>query len=396
MAEKRLSNQTEGTFLVRLNNGTYKLSQLLSSGRKFKHQVIYQTNGLFSLTKQKKFASLKDLVENYMNVKENNKFFLGKPLNDPRSENITKNRTDDDIKRQRDLSRRKEPFSLQYFHGSLPSKEASQKLFSESVGTFLLRTNEEDEYRLTFKKPNNKIEHMRIHFRNSVYYCGGSEEKPYSSLRRLVDHLIEDRQIFSIPLRSAIHERRTSTPAVEAQEDKHEFDRRMISSLRKICSVDPGSHGSPIASNVAKEYNRAISSDESDAIDEEEENPEFSEEHEIVIEENQYEDTDNTNENLYENVENEEEEKHPCIGVMTVVEAANFLDNKPLGSWVLRLNETGDKRIAVKRPRRIMHIKLFEEDDLYSLTQGDVKKSLDELLETMVEQGTLGDQITQQ
>ena len=171
-AEERLTNKAEGTFLLRRNNGTYKISMVLPNSRKFKQRVIHHTEGKFSLTNQKKFDSLKVLVDNYMNVSQKNKFFLGKPLADPNSENIFKNRTDDDIKIERDLSRRKEPFSLQYFHGSLPAREASKMLLSEPAGSFLLRTNEEEEYRITFKKVN-KVEHMRIYFRDSVYSNGG-------------------------------------------------------------------------------------------------------------------------------------------------------------------------------------------------------------------------------
>ena len=58
---------------------------------------------------------------------------------------------------------------------------------------FLLQTNEENEYRITFKKENNKVEHMTIHSRDSVYLTGGNEEAAFSSLRRLVDHLKEER-----------------------------------------------------------------------------------------------------------------------------------------------------------------------------------------------------------
>lgn len=153
-AEERLTNKAEGTFLIRRNNGTYKFSKVLPTSRKFKQRVIHHTEGKFSLTNQKKFDSLKDLVDNYMNVSQKNKLFLGKPLADPNSENIFKNRTDDDIKIERDLSRRKEPFSLQYFHGSLPAREASKMLLSEPAGSFLLRTNEEEDYIITFKKVN--------------------------------------------------------------------------------------------------------------------------------------------------------------------------------------------------------------------------------------------------
>ena len=95
---------------------------------------------------------------------------------------------------------------MQFFHGK---KEASKILHAEPAGSLALRTNEKDEYRITLKKENH-IEHMKIYSRDSNYFLNGNETKPFSSLRILVDHLKEDKQTFSIPLKSALQERKTS------------------------------------------------------------------------------------------------------------------------------------------------------------------------------------------
>jgi hypothetical protein len=294
----------------------------------------------------------------------------------------------------------------------LPAREASKMLLSEPAGSFLLRTNEEEEYRITFKKVN-KVEHMRIYFRDSVYYTGGYEDKPYSSLRRLVDHLIEDRKVFSIPIISTIHERRTSTSAVksvrstqvrdddqlpqgaqslEVEEENSDFDSRIAHSLRKICnSVDNTAQGSPDAGPSSKNRWQQLSKDSTQNIS--------TDEDEIILEEveNVYENTNEDYENEdYENDENDDyEEKYPCLGMMSSVEAQTFLQKKPNGSWILRINESGEKRIAVKKPRKVMHIKLFEDEGLFSLSLGELMKPLDDLLQNMEEQGTLGIQITE-
>ena len=109
---------------------------------------------------------------------------------------------------------------------------------------------------------------------------------------------------------------------------------------------------------------------------------------------------ENTNEDYenedYENYENYDyEEKYPCLGNISSVEARTLLEKKPEGSWILRINESGEKRIAVKKPRKVIHIKLFEDEGLFSLSLGELMKPLDDLLHTMEEQGTLGIQITE-
>ena len=72
-AEECLANKPGGTFLVRHNNDSYKISFVITTGSKVKHTVIHETDGMFSLTNQKKFGSLNDLVENYRSVAQKNK-----------------------------------------------------------------------------------------------------------------------------------------------------------------------------------------------------------------------------------------------------------------------------------------------------------------------------------
>eukprot|EP00092_Neocalanus_flemingeri_P026485 GFUD01028707.1.p1 GENE.GFUD01028707.1~~GFUD01028707.1.p1 ORF type:complete len:1203 (-),score=297.06 GFUD01028707.1:58-3408(-) len=402
-AEELLTNKTGGTFLVRYSNSSYKISLVLPSGNKVKHMMIHETEEMFSLTNQKKFGSLKDLVENYMNVATNHKFFLGQPLANPNAAKRDENRTDDDIRRDRDVSRRKEPYSLQFFHGSLLSRDASKMLYVEPIGTFLLRKNEEDEYRITYKK-RQKVEHLKIRFRDSVYFLGEREDKPFSSLRRLVDHLKEEEQLFSIPLKSAIHEKRTSVAvfpqsSTDREEEQSGFEARISSSLRKICNsvgdtTQNVNESFPIAGPSGKNRCRDLRKASLQNTSLEEDKTEH---------EQEYENTEYDEELQYENLEydeqpeseseDEDQQKYPCIGRMSNREAGAFIENRPIGSWILRENESGEKRITVKSPKKVLHIKLNEDKGLFSLSSGSLKTTLDELLQSLEEQGTLGVQI---
>ena len=75
----------------------------------------------------------------------------------------------------------------------------------EASGSFILRQNELGEYRISYKK-NQKVEHLKILRDDVSFWADKGDKKRFSSLRRLVDHLRDDRQMFERPLRSAFHE----------------------------------------------------------------------------------------------------------------------------------------------------------------------------------------------
>eukprot|EP00092_Neocalanus_flemingeri_P031490 GFUD01034200.1.p1 GENE.GFUD01034200.1~~GFUD01034200.1.p1 ORF type:complete len:783 (-),score=145.03 GFUD01034200.1:63-2114(-) len=379
-AEERLKNKRQGTFLVRHSKGAYKISLVLSNGI-VKHIVIHESEGSFSLTNQKKFQSLTDLVQNYMNVTPDHKYLLGQPLENPNLVNNDSNRTDDDLKFERDLSRRKEPLSLQFFHGSLKSGDATKMLLAEPTGTFLLRSNEDDEYRITYKK-ENKVQHLRIHFRDSIYYTRGSEDKPFSSLRRLVDHLKEDMELFSIPLKSSIQERKTTRFTSIWSQPENNVSVSPSPQSFKDREKNQSNFSSPVAGPSGK--NRWQNQKENSFQNE------SSEEDELEGRES----CKSSDEHFYENVEHDALEKYPCSGVMSNGEADALLEDRPVGSWILRINESGKKRISVKSPKKIMHIPVYEDGGLFCLTLGDLKRPIEELLQILEAQGTLGVQLT--
>merc|ERR1711915_88641 len=228
---------------------------------------------------------------------------------------------------------------------------------------------------------------MRVYFKNSAYFTGGNESKRFSSLRRLIEYLVEERKVFSIPLESTIHERRTSLntikvtsklihsgmgacalPEEEDEEKDEDFDERIANKLKMICTQISENRESCHSAGQSSNKNASSDGDQQSEPD--------------------YENTDDIVENTYE-------ERYPCIGEMSSEEAGDLLKNKPDGSWILRDNESGEKRIALKKPGKIMHIRLFEHHGMYAVSKKDPKKPLEELLHSMEEQGTLREQITE-
>ena len=64
-------------------------------------------------------------------------------------------------------------------------------LSNESSGTYLLRTNEDGELRISFKR-GHKVEHIRVFSCNKdkVFWIERHEDKMWASIRRLVEDFV--------------------------------------------------------------------------------------------------------------------------------------------------------------------------------------------------------------
>ena len=92
----------------------------------------------------------------------------------------------------RDHSRRREPGSLPFYHGTLVSNSvASKMLVRESPGTFLLwRAVNSDQLFLSYKTVNTKtILHSKINFTDESNCFIEEAEVTSTSIRRLVENL---------------------------------------------------------------------------------------------------------------------------------------------------------------------------------------------------------------
>ena len=62
-------------------------------------------------------------------------------------------------------------------------------LSNESSGTYLLRTNEDGEFRISYKK-EKKVEHIRVFNNDEMFWIQKHEEKKKPSIRRLVEDFV--------------------------------------------------------------------------------------------------------------------------------------------------------------------------------------------------------------
>ena len=62
-------------------------------------------------------------------------------------------------------------------------------LSNESSGTYLLRTNEDGELRISYKK-EKKVEHIRVFNNDEMFWIQKHEDKKKPSIRRLVEDFV--------------------------------------------------------------------------------------------------------------------------------------------------------------------------------------------------------------
>ena len=135
-AETRLTGNP-GSFLIRCNDDGYKLSYY-SSQERFGHYKIFKSpDGGFIQNKQK-FASILEVAQYYEMSKQwrllkntNSDTSFARPGSDRELGSTTN--------------------SIKYYHGVLESRDAARLLKDTVEGTYLLRKNADDEYRITHK-----------------------------------------------------------------------------------------------------------------------------------------------------------------------------------------------------------------------------------------------------
>ena len=334
-----------GSFLLRKNGDDYKLSWLTFNGA-LMHAVIRRDNSKFSLaSNQQQFSSIEAMVRNYQAFEQSNKMALGSPLKNPEMEmSITRDKTPSFIKKERAVSRKQGPTSLPHFKGTMTENEAEKTLQKEANASFLLRVNDQEDYFISYKASHRTF-HLPIEDKRDTFSVILSDHGKISetSIRRLVDHL-KELEAFSTPPPSPLDidfpgfKPRSLVPPALPKGPKGAKPRHLIRSQDGAAALSP---------NEEEEY-----------------------ENEIVP------------------------EKFPVIGRMENQSAARFLQDKPNGSWILRLNNLGEERITVKKDDRPVHIKLYKSPTGgVSLRSSEKPVPLNTLIEKLIGQGTLKKQI---
>jgi len=295
------------------------------------------------------------MVRNYQAFEQNNKMALGTPLKNPEMErSLTRDKTPSFIRKEREVSRSQGPTSLPHFKGTMTENEAEKTLQKEPNASFLLRVDDQKEFFISYKASHRTF-HLQVEDNRDTFsvYLSDIGKITETSIRRLVDHL-KELEAFSTPQSSPLE---TDFPGFKPRN-----------------GVPPALPKGPKGAKP-RYFDRQGGSFQDGAAalppNEEEE------------EEEEYENETAT-------------EKFPVIGRMENQSAARFLQDKPNGSWILRLNNLGEERITVKKDDRPVHIKLYKSPTGgVSLRSSDKPVPLNTLIEKLIGQGTLREQILQ-
>ena len=402
--EKRLTGKPVGTFLLRGPENRLRISKI--SSKKVQHSVINAESGNYYVGDGPKFDTVSKLVDHYRAQHSRNKHSLGEPLRNP---DFKEKIAVPDSSFRRKVSKRNEPYSLMYYHGTQSSKEAADMLRSQETGTFMIRLNEQDEYRISYKK-ERKVEHLRINKENDTYYVGGNEDKCFTSLRRLIDYLKDDAKFFEHPLKSDLYEEQLGSltgppPKIQTSfhSDVDDEEEPMSAKDEETNKEEDG-----IYDNLGPKIQTSFHSD----VDDDDENEyirksirELLNKKKVLNKKKESsfddddEDSDNgrvsekasdevTTESDYEN----DDFSYPFCHY-SHAQAIKLLENEPVSSWILRKNEKDEFRITQKKEKRMMQYKIFENNGEFALKKDLPSKPLNQMIDEMVKKGSLGDQI---
>ena len=135
-AETKLSGKA-GSFLIRCNEDGYKLSYF-SSQERFGHYKIFKSVDGGFITNKRKFSSIREIAQHYEMSKQ---WSLVKTSNSDTA--MESPAPDSPVGSTED--------SIKYYHGILESRDAARLLKDTVEGTYLLRKNSDEEYRITHK-----------------------------------------------------------------------------------------------------------------------------------------------------------------------------------------------------------------------------------------------------
>ena len=395
--EKRLTGTPVGTFLLRGPENRLRISK--TSTRKVQHSVINAERGKYYVGDGPKFDTVSKLVDHYRAQPNRHKHSLGEPLRNPE---FKEKMAVPDSSFRRKISKRNEPYSLMYYHGTQSSKEAADMLRSQESGTFMIRLNEQDEYRISYKK-GRKVEHLRINKDNDTYCVGGNEDKSFTSLRRLIDYLKDDAKFFEYPLRSDLYEEKISSatePSAKIQTSFHNDEEEVIENdeEEQMSTKEDEQNGIEDEDDYENLPPKLVSKEDQEYISKslrillKIKKPSFDDDNEDSDNERvpDREEASVEADIVYENDFPRETYKF-CR--YNHAEASAFLENKPVNSWILRKNENEEFRITQKKEKRMMQYKIFENNGEFALKKGFPSKPLDEMIDDMVKKGSLGEQI---
>ena len=236
------------------------------------------------------------------------------------------NKTEDAKDLERDGSRKKEPMSVQGFHGTVTAKDAEYMLQKEPDATYLVRKNLQGKYQISYRH-KDRVYHLPIEKKDDKYTVNFTDEEGgyvvATSLRRLVEGS-KDKGHFLFPLHS--------NPALQ--------DRQSIEAdtLKTLLDKNKGD-----TNTEAVDHSRNKKMDEEDQCASEDVNV----------------DPENEKENDPED-EQEHEDQH--FFNITKIEAKGLLSDKEKGTWILYFNKDREERLSFKNETKVTQVKIYRRD----------------------------------
>jgi len=361
-AGQELKGQEPGTYLVRQNDNTFKLSWLTFHSR-LMHAVIKFEREKYFLITRKKFSTIEELMRYYTSLDRGDKMALGSPkVNHEMEAEMGRGKTDEEIEQDRIHYRKEEPFLLPCFKGTVNQQEAEEMMHRELDGSYILRVSDYDEMFISYKS-KFRVWHISVTDNSSSYSVVLETQGVITetSIKNLLENM-SDQGVFLSPLRSS------RIPILaSASEPTWVTKKRAPAPPVPVMSK-------PVPKQESEEDNE-YEPTEPQPID------------------NLYEPTEPHPPPARQRTQINFSRKYPVVGRMDNKRTEGVLKDYSEGSWLLRLNNAGEERISVKKVDRVVHIKIYHFGGGATLRPNDNPVPLDDLIDRLIAQGTLGEQV---
>ena len=370
-ASSKLKDEQPGSFLLRGSDDTLKLSWKRQNGKVI-HAGVKREGDRYSLVSKKTFPTIQEMVSFYQNIERDHKLALGEPLLQEAGgllESQVQNTQGPLQEPERNFSIEEQLAQLPYYRGVMSEGEIATTLQSQPDGVFLLATDPGLGDVFIYYRKNQRTLHLKIEQDNNLDFGVETWEMGRlkdCSISGLVLALQKEGVLLE-PFLPRVYQHAQSAHGLWKSRVKE-----MNLLTRWQTSPGSGTEYDTDDSEVSRVTQDSLRQRSTLKKVESEEDYENTFDHHV------------------------EAPPFPVLGQMTKRDAEKVLFDQPDNTWVLRYNNLNQETISVRKPEKVIHMKLYHSEGGVSLHSDSPTKPLDCLIRELQQGGKLGEQLTRE
>ena len=396
VATEMLITQEPGTFLLRKNGETYKLSWRAPC-EKMMHATVKEEDGCYYLTSKNTFFSIHELITHYQRVDPGHQLAIGSPLTRT-SANKSGFQDQEDVFAMEPEDNEEEALErMGYYRGVMSKTEAEQELRREEDGAFLLRRTEWNDLIISHIS-RQAVVHMPVSGSDTGgYWVEDLHVERQPTISRLVDALVAKGLLCPVSKRRSLKADYSrfsgsaaaslvTTDRIQIRSPSRNQNQQMSRSLTPSTLQEhygPNMSRSLTTSRLQEHFGSTMSASRSSY-----------DSNRLEVRKPQRSASTHSFEALDKKSESQEVEAHGKKSKNCKWKAEDVLFNMPNGSWTFRCTcNVNEESISVVKGGKVVHMKVYHSERGVALRAADRPVPMADLIRRLKSQGVIGQQV---